>query len=187
MKYKCLNKKQFVDKEFSLNSLEVVHSEPIRLWRNAQKRILRQEKTISRQDQDKYFKTVILPLYKEDHPHQILFSYFKSNHFIGYGGLTYINWSFRRAEVSFLLDSVYPEGEKTHSKMFSMFLKMLKKICIEELDFHRLLTETYDIRPEYITTLESHGFRLEGRMVDHVKIDDQFYDSLIHGLILENK
>ena len=71
--------------------------------------------------------------------------------------------------------------------MFSIFLKMLKKICIEELNFHRLFTETYDIRPEYIAVLESHGFRFEGRMVDHVKIEGQFYDSLIHGLILEDR
>lgn len=185
MKYRCLSQRRFTKKEFVLDSLEEKHSEPIRIWRNAQKRILRQEKDLSQEDQEKYFKEVVLNLYNQEQPDQILFAYFKSNQFIGYGGLTHISWSSQRAEVSFLVDPVYPEEGAVYSEMFSIFLEMLQKICITELNFHRLFVETYDVRTKHLLLLKSQGFLFEGRMIDHVIVDGRFYDSLIYGCILK--
>jgi len=46
-----------------------------------------------------------------------------------------------------------------------------------------LFTETYDIRPRHVAILEMNGFKLEGRLIDHVLIDGKYIDALIHGCV----
>lgn len=155
-------------------------------WRNDQMNILRQKKLLTPNDQINYYKNVVVPSFNELKPSLILLSFLFSNKCIGYGGLTNIDWNSKRAEVSFLLDTKRIKNKQQYDRDFSSFLTILKKIAFEDLKFNRLFTETFDIRPYHISILEKNGFVLEGRMREHVLINNKFVDSLLHGYLKKN-
>ena len=97
-----------------------------------------------------------------------------------------MDWEAKRAEVSFLVDPVRVKNSQLYEKDFRNFLSLLKKVAKEQLKFNRLFTETYDIRPFHIKILEANGFEFEGRMNEHVVINNEFVDSLLHRCILRS-
>jgi RimJ/RimL family protein N-acetyltransferase len=70
---------------------------------------------------------------------------------------------------------------------FRAFIALMLEVAFDDLDFHRVHTETYDIRPLHVATLEDAGFLREGTMRDHVLIGRQFRNSQIHGIIKGNR
>ena len=154
-------------------------------WRNEQIDVLRQNRLLTEADQDRYYREVVEPSFSEDRPRIILFSYLRDEDCIGYGGLTNIDWDSRRAEISFLVDTDRTRDLKVYREDFSVFLRLMKRIAFGALQFNRLFAETFDIRPHHIRILEDNGFRLEGRMRQHVIIRGRPVDSLIHGCLKE--
>ena len=78
--YKVLkNKSVFHLNDFSLIPIRLEDKYDIMKWRNEQIYHLRQEKPITKQDQDNYFEKIISPLFNEKHPKQIVGKKFKSN------------------------------------------------------------------------------------------------------------
>lgn len=182
--YKCLPIERFDDTDgYSMIPLRQEDMESIRVWRNAQIDILRQQTPIESEQQKKYFINSILPTFEMEQPPQILFSFLHNNKLIGYGGLTHIDWIARRAEISFLLDPPRNHYPKKFQIDFRHFLAMLMKITFKELKLHRLFAETYAFRSEIMLPLEELGFRLEGRMREHVFKRGEWMDSLIHGIV----
>ena len=149
-------------------------------WRNEQMDFLRQKTKLTVEDQINYYEDVIEPAHSATEPDLILYGFFYKGDLIGYGGLTHIDWESGHAELSFLTD---PKRDTSYGEDFSWFLNIIINTALEILHLHRLWTETYDLRPRHIGILESKGFRLEGRMRDHVIIRGHYYDSLIHGLL----
>lgn len=180
MRYQCLGNEIFSNREYSLRSIKAEDMEFIRVWRNAQMSLLRQQKSLSFEDQEKYWNDTIVPLFEMQEPPQVLFSFIKNNIFIGYGGLTYLDWNKKSAEVSFLLDPEFTLNKDDYQHHFSQFLNLLKKIAFKDLALHRLYTETFNIRPDHIQALEICGFVLEERLKERVKIGGRLVDSLIH-------
>lgn len=185
MKYQSLSNFIYHQEEYSLTIPNLQDMMLIRKWRNEQITILRQSRTITEDDQVKYFNQVIQPTFEKERPNQILFTYCLRNKPIGYGGLTNIDWISLRAEVSFLLDTNRTANYIEYSHEFSIFMKLLKRVGFMDLGLNRLFTETYDIRDWHIATLENNNFRLEGRLRQHVLIDNQYVDSLLHGCLKE--
>lgn len=183
MEYRWLGKLN--KNKYSITSIRYSDLLPIKNWRNDQMNVLRQQKPLSDEDQFNYYNQVILPSMTMDEPKILLISYLLEDVCIGYGGLTNIDWMSRRAEISFLLNTERINNSEQYQHDFSAFLNLLKKLTFEVLDFNRLFTETYDIRPLHIATLEANGFCLEGRMKQHIMIDGKYYDSLIHGFLKE--
>lgn len=187
--YVCLSKQRFEDtKGYSLEVLREIDIEKIRIWRNAQKAILRQTEEISVQKQNHYFHQVIRPTFVQKNPEQVLFSYFlydKHGHdtLIGYGGLTHIDWENERGEVSFLLDPEFGKDPLQYRVHFLHFLKLLVEVAFRELQLNRLFTETYSYRSEHMKVLEEFGFQMEGILRENVFKDQQKVDSVIHGLL----
>jgi len=179
--YKCLRGARFEQGEFELLSIRPDDIELIRQWRNEQMPVLRQSHLITPEQQRAYFEQSVWPLFSLDHPPQILFSYLRSKELIGYGGLVHVNWGDKRAEVSFLLRTSTVLDIPNYQSLFRTYLSLVQSVAFTCLGFNRLFTETFDIRPDHIAVLEQVGFRLEGRMRQHVCIDGQFVDSLIHG------
>jgi RimJ/RimL family protein N-acetyltransferase len=99
--------------------------------------------------------------------------------FIGYGGLTNLDWHARHAEVSFLVDPARAADPDTYRRDASAFLAFLAGWAFGELGLNRLFTETYDFRELHIGLLEQAGFVPEGRMRQHVEGGD----SVLHGLL----
>lgn len=182
MEYKCLNNKNFQFNEFSLKSIRVEDIESIRKWRNAQLDVLRQDKIITYEEQIKYFNDHILPEKIKNEPRNILFSFFRNDVLIGYGGLVHISWKDLRAEISFLLNPNYL-SEVDYPLFFSSYLTLIKSIAFDDLKFNRLFTETFNIRQFHISILESNGFIKEGILKDHVIINGKHVDSIIHGCL----
>jgi RimJ/RimL family protein N-acetyltransferase len=59
----------------------------------------------------------------------------------------------------------------------------MKILAFEDLKLERLYTETYSIRPEYISVLENSGFECEGVLKNHIRIKNQPLNSFIHGCV----
>jgi RimJ/RimL family protein N-acetyltransferase len=167
----------------SVRAVQLVDIEAIRQWRNAQIDVLRQSEPITPEQQEAYFATHIWPQFDSPQPDTILVSYREGDRLIGYGGLVHVAWAHQRAEVSFLLDPVHIRDDKTVARYFGAFLGLMKGLAFADLGLNRLCTETYAIRPHYIAMLEENGFRHEGVLRQHVWIDGQPVDSVLHGCL----
>ena len=180
-KYRCLKNNYYTLNGYSIIPIRESDMELIRQWRNEQIEVLRQKYPIIKHVQERYYEKNIKPLFNEEKPNQILFSFLLNGELIGYGGLTNIEWESKRAETSFLLETRRANKPEKYSKEFSIFLDLVKRVAFEEMLFHKLFTETYDIRPIHINILEKNGFILEGRLKEHILIDGRYIDSLIHA------
>lgn len=183
MNYRCLKDQIYTIFDYALIPLRYEDLRLIQKWRNEQLDILRQEKILTNADQELYWKTVLQPSFSEERPKQILFSFLMREKVIGYGGLTHIDWSALKAEVSFLLETKRSKDIKCYESDFLIFLKLLDRVAFHDLCFQRLFTETFDLRPFHVKVLENFGFKLEGRLKKHVKVGDKYHDSLIHGFV----
>lgn len=150
-------------------------------WRNQQMEALRQDRVLTEQDQLNYYHNVVMPTFQQAQPKIILFSYLRENQCIGYGGLTNIHWHDKRAELSFLVNTDRTKHPETYTADFSTFIKLMMHVAFEQLNLNRIFTETYNIRPLHIAILEATEMHYEGAMKQHVLINNQFEDSLIHG------
>lgn len=181
--YRTLGSQEFREGDFLIRTIQPEDIEDIRIWRNAQVRILRQSKEITRAEQENYFNTHIWPTMGEEKPAQLLFGYKEKNELIGYGGLVHISWQDYRAEVSFLLNPKFCESRDMYGRLFLGYLDLIKKAAFKDLGLNRIFTETFDIRDFHISILEKAGFRKEGVLKEHVFIDGKFVDSLTHGYL----
>jgi RimJ/RimL family protein N-acetyltransferase len=183
MTYACLSKPVVRDGNLSLAAVQPDHIEAIRHCRNAQMDVLRQSAPITYDEQTAYYAAKIWPDMSSPRPGNILLAYLENGKFIGYGGLVHIAWEHRRAEVSFLLEPSLSQANDAYARYFSTFLHLIQAVAFDDLQLHRLFTETYATRAHHISVLESSGFRREGSLKDHVRIQDRPVDSLIHGCL----
>jgi RimJ/RimL family protein N-acetyltransferase len=154
--------------------------EPLRRFRNEQIEVLRQVEPISTSGQQRWFDEVVAPAKRDARPPMILVSILDADErFIGYGGLTNVDWRAGRAEVSFLVEPERAADPEVYRRDLSTFLGFLADWAFGELGLKRLFTETYSFRDFHIEILERAGFRPEGRLREHVEAGD----SLLHGLL----
>jgi hypothetical protein len=185
MKYLLLNKESYIHNNYSITTIRREDIFQIKQWRNDQISVLRQDKILTDDDQINYYNDIILPSVNDNYPKLILFSFLLNSDCIGYGGLTNINWTDKRAEVSFIVDTARTHDANLYESDFNTFLSLIKQVAIDGLGFNRLFTETYDIRPLHISILEKNDFQFEGRLKQHVFIKGSFVDSFIHGYVKE--
>ncbi|NGX43034.1 MAG: hypothetical protein K940chlam7_01325 [Chlamydiae bacterium] len=183
MNYACLAKQAYQDPPYQIIPIRRRDMSRIKEWRNEQMDCLRQDQPLTDVDQERYWSQTIEPSFSLEEPKQILFSYLLEEACIGYGGLTHCDWGDKRAEVSFILQTDRTEDPVLYEKEMIIFLTLLKKVAFQDLKFHRLFTETFDIRPHHISILEKFGFLQEGRLKEHVMINGKYVDSLIHGFL----
>jgi RimJ/RimL family protein N-acetyltransferase len=147
-------------------------------WRNEQMYHLRQSEVLTEENQENYFRDVVAKLFEDEKPSQLLFSYLKDDVCIGYGGLVYINWEEKKAEVSFIMDTQLEENEfEIH---WSNFLRMLKKIAFDELLLDKIYTYAYNLRPHLYPALEKNKFELTERREKEIEVNGKDVDVLIH-------
>ena len=167
---------------FSTSSVQPEHIEAIRVWRNAQMSILRQNGPISSDDQIAYFDREVWPDKKKNHPKNLLLIYRRDKTVIGYGGLVHISWPDSRAEVSFLVDPEIRADSSEYALAFETWLGLMKTLAFDDLKLRRLTTETYMTRSQNLAVLEKAGFVREGVLRDHIVIDGTMHDSILHGM-----
>lgn len=179
--YHCLKKQRFDYGEFSIVPIRFEDRFDIMKWRNEQIYHLRQEKVLNRKDQDLYFNNTISKLFGQKNPNQILFSYLEKGKCIGYGGLVKVNWVDKNAEISFIMDTNLEE--KDFEYHWSLFLKLVQKVSFQELNFHKIYTYAYDLRPRLYDVLNKSGFKKDAILKEHVHFESKYIDVHIDYLI----
>ncbi len=182
-KYRKLNQAHFQNGNFELVPIRDEDKYAIMTIRNEQIYHLRQAELLSKDQQEHYFTEVISKLFECEKPNQLLFSLLENGVFIGYGGLVHINWTDRCAEISFVMKT---ELEKNRfEEIWTNYLKTIIDIAFNHLNFHKLFTYAFDIRPKLYTALEKGGLTKEARLKKHVYFDSQWKDVVIHSIFNE--
>ena len=181
--YACLSVQELCDGHKKIRPVIPEDIEPIRLWRNAQLKFLRQTQPLSAQQQQQYYEHRIWPSMALAQPDQILMSYLDNEQLIGYGGLVHIHWQHQRAEVSLLLDPVRKTTAINHQQDMIIFFRLIQQLAFAVIGLNRLCTETYAIRTDVIAVYPEVNFQLEGVLREHVMIEGQGIDALIHGCL----
>lgn len=181
--YKCLSKQSYSFNEYQIVPIRDEDKCDIMQWRNDQIYHLRQSRSLKKEDQDKYFNTVISNLFEIENPEQILFSYLENGICIGYGGLVHINWVDKNAEISFLLNTKH---EGYFIENWCSFLYLIEKIGFLELKFHKLFTYAFDLRPKLYLALNKSNYTKEAVLHQHTFFDNKYIDVIIHSKINKN-
>ncbi len=181
--WSCLKQQRFEHGSYVISPIRPEYIESIRLWRNAQIDVLRQSSPITTAQQAAYYAQHIWPRMETATPSNILMALLYKDRLIGYGGLVHIAWEHLRAEVSFLVDDTRAQHEGQYAQDFSAFIALIRCMAFDDLGLHRLCTETYAMRHQTISLLESAGFQREGVLRDHVRIRGAFVNSIMHGLV----
>ena len=179
--YKCLNQQVFQQGKYTLLPIRYEDRYKIMEWRNEQILHLRQTKPLSREDQDIYFNKVIVGLFEQEQPTQVLFSFLKEEECIGYGGLVHINWVDQTGEISFVMSTALQE--ENFETYWTQYLQMLKRPAFKSLGLHKIYTYAFDIRPRLYVALSQAGFTEEARLKEHCCVDGDYKDVLIHSLL----
>lgn len=180
--YKVLKRQTFAKGNYRIVPIRMKDRHAIMQWRNEQIFHLRQEKPLTREGQDSYFETVVARLFNQEQPNQILFSYLVGDECMGYGGLVHMNWVDKNAEISFITKtSIEKEQYEFH---MSTFLSMIAEVASDELDFHKIFTYTFDVRPDIYSILEKNGFEKEAELSEHCYFNGNFINVIIHAKFL---
>ncbi len=178
-RYKCLSRQEFQIDEFKLVPIRIEDRFDIMKWRNEQLYHLRQSKVLTIEDQDLYFKNVVLKLFDEENPKQILFSYLENERCIGYGGLVHVNWVDKNAELSFIMNT---ELEELKFKLnWGIFARLIEEVAFKIISLHKIYTTAYDIRPLLYVVLEENGFSREAILKEHFLFEDKFINGVVHS------
>ncbi len=177
--YSCLNKQIFSIDKYTILPIRDEDKYDIMQWRNEQIYHLRQAEPLTKEKQDWYYENVVSKLFEEKQPNQILFSYLENDVCIGYGGLVHINWIDKNAEISFVMNT------KLEAKYFEShwinFVQLLEQVAFKDLNFHRIFTFAFDLRPRLYTALEKLEFQKEAILRDHYFWNDQYINAIIHS------
>ena len=177
--YKVLNNQIVSRENFSLVPLRFEDKNIIMNWRNEQLYHFRQNKPLTKEDQNKYFNDVIAKIFDEIKPNQILFSFLDDNNCIGYGGLVHINWIDKNAEISFIMDTELEK--KDFRKYWTLFLTLLEEVAFGDLQLHKIYTYAFDLRPRLYPVLEASGFYEEARLKQHCYFEGSYLDVVINS------
>ena len=179
--YKVLDKQVFTNGQYSIVPIRMQDRFDIMKWRNEQIYHLRQKKALTVEDQDFYFHNVIEKLFDENQPSQILFSYLENGDCIGYGGLVHIIWIDKNAEISFVMDtSLEKDFFKFH---WRVFLELIEQTVFSDLNFHKIYTYAFDLRPLLFEELSNLNYLEEAILNEHVLIDGNYVNIRIHSKI----
>ncbi len=164
--YKNLSTSFFQFENFELIPIREEDKYSIMQIRNEQIYHLRQSQPLTIEKQELYFSTVVSKLFEQEQPNQLLFSLLENGKFIGYGGLVHINWIDRYAEISFVMKIELEK--KRFEEIWINYLELIKSVAFNELQFHKLFTYAFDIRPHLYPALEKAGLKEEARLKNHV-------------------
>jgi len=177
--YRALTQQTYKNGEFEIVPIRYEDRLEIMKWRNDQIYHLRQSELLTIDKQEAYFNNTIAPLFNEEKPNQILFSFLEGNECIGYGGLVHINWIDKNAEVSFVMDTDLEE--LLFEKFWTEFLNLIKQPAFKDLNLRKIYTYAFDVRIKLYPALESAGFSFDARLREHCFVGEQFRDVLVHS------
>ncbi len=174
-----MSQNEFADGEYKIIPIRYEDRSDILKWRNEQIYHLRQDKVLTKESQDNYFRETIVSIFEQQKPNQILFSYLKNDKCIGYGGLVRINWIDKNAEISFLINSDLEK--KQFNFHWSNYLKMIESVAFDELNFHKIYSYAFDLRPQLYQVLLDSGYFSDAILKEHCYFNGRYLDVVIHS------
>ena len=171
---------------YETTSIQMEDSECIRKWRNEQITALRQNEPLGKTEQERYFREVVKPQFNQKQPDQILLRFTNENQLIGYGGLVHLNWTDKRAEASFLLETERAKDQELYQSECKIFMNLLMICAFTVLGLNKISTEAYAHREFHVNALEQAGFTREGVLREQTKVDGNWVDSIV-GSILKSE
>lgn len=160
----------------TFGNIKKEHLESIKNWRNKQRDVLRQVKILTDEDQKKWW----LKIQKDKT--QKLFAILADKKFVGYCGLTNIDYNNKRAEISFLVDLGIAEDEKKYREYFLSVLDWLRQYGFNKMKLNKIFVETFEFRKNHVKILEKFGFKKEATLKKQYFKKGKFYDSIIHSI-----
>lgn len=176
--YRVLTQQKFQIDNFSIVPIRFEDRLKIMQWRNEQLYHLRQQKPLTVEDQENYFKNVVSNLFEQEQPNQILFSFLEDGVCIGYGGLVHMNSTDRNAEISFIMDTALED--KRFYEIWKAYLNLIEQVAFTTLNLHKIYTYAFDLRPHLYDVFLSAGFTEEARLKEHCFFENKFLDVVIH-------
>lgn len=183
--YKKISKTLFKEGNYALTTIRDEDKYDILKWRNEQIDILRQDHLLTKEQQENYFKNTIDKLFEQDYPTQYIFSFFENDNLIGYGGLVHIDWENKTAEISFLTETSRNGDKEIFINDWKIYLSLVKQVADKYLNFKAIYTYAYDLRPNLYIALESSGFNETKRVKNHVVINGESKDVVIHSFLMK--
>jgi len=183
--YAVLKQNEFTLANYRLIPIRFEDRTLIKKWRNEQIYHLRQSHILSDENQTRYFENIISKLFENEKPDQLLFSFLKNNECIGYGGLVHINWIDRHAEISFVMDTSLENT--SFSENWNIYLSLIEQVAFEQMNFHKLFTYAYDLRPHLYDAIEKADYTKEAVLKEHCFYNNEFKDVVIHSKIRVNE
>ena len=177
--YKVLKKQLFSIDNYSLVPISYEDRLSILKWRNEQLYHLRQEKKLTKNDQENYFNNIVNKLFDQDSPNQILFSFLKNEICVGYGGLVHINWKDKYAEISFVMNTSLEQS--FFNKYWTIYLNLIEELAFKELEFNKIFVYAFDLRPKLYEVLKDSNYIREARLKKHHWFKDGYVDVLIYS------
>ena len=179
-KYSFLKFNNYSFENYTLLPLRYEDISKIKKWRNDQISILRQNKILTDADQENYYQELMKKSFFNPKPNEILFSFLLDGTCIGYGGMVYVDWDKKTAEISFITETKRANLNKIYQNDFTAFTTILFRISFSELLFNKLTTETYGIRTNTLRILDQLGFQLKKIDEKKILINNEMYDSFHH-------
>lgn len=177
--YQSLKKQNFYSNDFSLVPIRFEDRFDILKWRNEQIYHLRQNVKLTIENQNIYFENVVSKLFFQNKPNQILFSFLKEGICIGYGGLVHINWIDKHAEISFVMNTSLEVD--FFQKYWEIYLGLIEQVAFDQLNFHKIFTYAFDLRPKLYLALENVGFKKEATLKDHCLFNNEYINVILHS------
>jgi len=181
LKYKSKFIQNILINENYYSWLTLKDIEFLRVWRNQQKNILRQDNNINKKDQKKYFVNFYKKNCFSKKPLNIIFAIKEKQRLIGYGGLVNISWQNKRAEVSFLLNTSIAKNKKKYEFYFKNFFSFISKVSFKKLKLNKIFTETFIFRKNHIKLLNKVGFKKEGFFKNHYYKKNKKISTILHA------
>lgn len=182
--YKVLKRQTFTQNNYKIVPIRHQDMFDIMKWRNEQIYHLRQNNPLTIEDQNNYYTNTITNLFEQNQPSQILFSYLENDICIGYGGLVHINWIDKNAEISFIINTALEK--KYFQKHWGIYLSLIEQVAFQELQFHKIYTYAFDLRPHLYEAIERAGYKKEATLDKHCYFEGTFKDVIIHSKFNDN-
>lgn len=166
------------NKNVCLRAIEKKDLSQLQEWRNMPKyrKFFREFKEISGDHQNDWYKKIV-----QNSNNHFMFSILQDDELVGCGGLVYVDWVNRNADLSLYIGK---DNSYIDVTIAPIAAKLIINYAFEELNLHKLWAEIYSIdkiKQNFFSNILK--FKEEGRHRQSHWTEGSWVDSIYYGLI----
>ena len=181
--YPALSRPRYEAGSYALVPVRRADMEPLRRWRNDQRHDLGQDEEIPFAEQVLFWSEMVAPGQATPEPARMLFALLLRERLAGVGELAGIDWFHRRARLEVVLETSRAGRTAICRTETLLAVRLLQRIAFGELGLRRLTATSTPRRRHHQALLEECGFRPEGRLREHLCLDGEWHDLVLHGIL----